>query len=497
MPDDVESPTSKTLDCELCVVGAGYAALNGLNVAAKYLNEGDRVIVLDKNASWGGQWLHQYDFVRLHQPYRMFTAGDQAWKLTRDPSYLATRREVLDHLSSVPGISAGHLDVVPLFGHAYRSHRIHEGRVELDTVPVSAAASGRTPVRVRARRLLRATGTDIEVLPPFRLSSTRVRSVGIADPVLITPEFLESSAPVYIIGSGKSAMDCARHVLLQSRAKRPVNIIAGSGMWFFARDTLYPRGRRRYTAGALTGDVFLKIARLFDGHNELDVIRQLEQKRWVTNVFGFAGNCRLGLLSYSERDEILRGIGEVHRGHLVDVDGNRMILREGSAEREVRVADGSWFINCTTHLRALPHEPLLQDSGMVCAPQFALGFSGTSAYYVTHLWFQNQLAPIAPELFRARLDIEPKLRFMPHMGLMVMANMALVTARLPFSVPSRFQGDFNKWYPPIRHLAMLARITASRAEVIRKAERLLRLRFSDSPDMPAALERNALASAAQ
>jgi monoamine oxidase len=34
-----------SLDCELCIVGAGYAALNGLNAAAKYLNKGARVVV--------------------------------------------------------------------------------------------------------------------------------------------------------------------------------------------------------------------------------------------------------------------------------------------------------------------------------------------------------------------------------------------------------------------------------------------------------------------
>jgi cation diffusion facilitator CzcD-associated flavoprotein CzcO len=100
------------LECELCIVGAGYAALNGLNAAAKYLKPGSRVVVIDKNETWGGQWTRQYDFVRLHQPYRMFTAGDQPWALTRDPSYLATRREVLDHLGSVPAVSVGVSDPV-------------------------------------------------------------------------------------------------------------------------------------------------------------------------------------------------------------------------------------------------------------------------------------------------------------------------------------------------------------------------------------------------
>src|SRR5271155_3851294 len=96
------SEPATVLDCDLCIVGAGYAALNGLNAAAKYLKKGQRVVLIDKNPTWGGQWVHQYDFVRLHQPYRMFTAGDQPWALKSDPSHLATRREVLDHLGTVP-----------------------------------------------------------------------------------------------------------------------------------------------------------------------------------------------------------------------------------------------------------------------------------------------------------------------------------------------------------------------------------------------------------
>jgi hypothetical protein len=159
-----------------------------------------------------------------------------------------------------------------------------------------------------------------------------------------------------------------------------------------------------------------------------------------------------------------------------------MILRDGGDRREVPVADGSWFINCTSHLRPGPHEPVLQDSSLVCAPQYAMGFTGTTAYYVTHLWYRNELAPIAPDLFRVRVDVEPKLRFAPQLGLMVMANMAMAGVRLPISIASRFQGDFNKWYPLHRQLRMMARVTTSRGETLRKAERLLKTRFSDAPD---------------
>jgi hypothetical protein len=480
-----ERPTDETLDCELCVVGAGYAAVNGLNAAAKYLKKGARVVVVDENETWGGQWVRQYDFVRLHQPYQMFTAGDQPWALDRDPSHLATRREVLDHLASVPAMSCGHLEIVPLFEHVYSGHRIRAGRAEIEVAPITNADR---PVRIGARRLLKATGADIQMLPPFPLSSTRVQSVGVSDPVLMSREFLESSAPVYIIGSGKTAMDCVQHLARHSPS-RPLTLLIGSGMWFLSRDQLFPRGIERHTRGTLVGQCFLRMCELFDGHNEADVMRALERDGVVVNVFGHAANCRFGMLSAGEGDQIRARVNQVQRGHLVDVDGTKMTLREGEELREVSIAPGSWFINCTTHLQHFPHEPVLQDSGLVCAPQYAMGFTGASAYYLTHLWYRDELAAIAADLFRLRVDVEPRLRFAPHMSLMVMANTAMAAARLPRSIAANFHGDTNRWYPLHRRLAMLARVVASQRSILRKAERLLALRFSDSADASTGPER--------
>jgi hypothetical protein len=63
-----------------------------------------------------------------------------------------------------------------------------------------------------------------------------------------------------------------------------------------------------------------------------------------------------------------------------------------------------------------------------------------------------------------------------------MANMALAGARMPLSIPARFEGDFGKWYPLYRRLPMIARVMRKRGEVLRKAERLLKIRYSDAPD---------------
>jgi len=471
----------QALECELCIIGAGYAGLNGLNAAAKYLKRGDRVVVIDANRTWGGQWLHQYDFVRLHQPYQMFTAGDQPWSLRRPPSYLATRREVLDHLTSVPGISAAQLQLTTLFEHRYLRHEVRHGRVEVDAQP--AGSSQR--VRVRARRLLKATGFDIRMLPPFPLSSSRVRSVGVSDPVLASPEFLASRAPIYLIGSGKTAMDCARHFI---GLGREVHVILGSGMWFFSRDAQYPSGLRRYYRGILAADAFLNMALAFDGENEQQVMAELARAGQVINVFGTADNCRLGLLSLHERDQIRAGVREVHAGYVVDVEGTQLVLRRARQLRKLRVAEGAWFINCTTHLLQQPHEPVLQDGGLTCAPEGCLGFSGSSAYYLTHLWYRDRLESIASRLFRIRAHEEPKLRFVFQASLMVMANMALVGQNTPLHIPAQFRGEFTRWYPLHRQLRTLGRVIATRREIIRRAERLLPLRYSDAPDRARTLE---------
>ena len=47
------------LACQVCVVGNGYAGLNALNSASKYLSRGDRIVVVARAAEWGGHWSTQ------------------------------------------------------------------------------------------------------------------------------------------------------------------------------------------------------------------------------------------------------------------------------------------------------------------------------------------------------------------------------------------------------------------------------------------------------
>lgn len=73
------------LDCALCVVGAGLAGMNALAVASRYLPAGARVVLVDARPRCGGMWTDTYDYVRLHQPHPMFTAGDIPWQIRSPP----------------------------------------------------------------------------------------------------------------------------------------------------------------------------------------------------------------------------------------------------------------------------------------------------------------------------------------------------------------------------------------------------------------------------
>ncbi|MFH5228777.1 NAD(P)-binding protein, partial [Antrihabitans spumae] len=83
--------------CDVAIVGAGLAGINALFVASRYLSRDQTVVLIDRRKRSGGMWLDTYPYVRLHQPHRLFTAGNIKWTLGEDRPHLANRNEVLGH----------------------------------------------------------------------------------------------------------------------------------------------------------------------------------------------------------------------------------------------------------------------------------------------------------------------------------------------------------------------------------------------------------------
>ena len=199
----------RAADIELCIIGAGLAGLNALVAASEYLGSADKVMLVDSRARAGGMWIDTYDYVRLHQPYQLFTAGNITWTLGRERGYLATKPEILDHLEHCLDVVAERVAITECFGWDYVSHDEADG-----VVRVRLREPGGQIRVVTTKRLIKALGFDVEVPTPLTVSSTRVRSVTPND----MDQVVDSDAPVWVIGGGKTGLDTA-HLLLTRDAE--------------------------------------------------------------------------------------------------------------------------------------------------------------------------------------------------------------------------------------------------------------------------------------
>jgi putative ABC transport system ATP-binding protein len=158
--------------CDVCIVGAGIAGLNALFAASQYLSRDQKIIVVDRRDRVGGMWVDTYDYVRLHQPHGLFTAGNIKWTLGQDPSYLATKDEVLDHFDHCVNVIRQRVQVEEHFGWALESHDETDGNVR-----ITCRSSDGQPMVVDAKRLIKAYGLRVAPNDPLEISSTRVQSV--------------------------------------------------------------------------------------------------------------------------------------------------------------------------------------------------------------------------------------------------------------------------------------------------------------------------------
>ena len=449
----------ETIDCALCIVGAGIAGLNALHSASRYLAPGDRVVLVDAGDEPGGMWNETYDFVRLHQPHALFTVGDIPWARKMPRQHLADRQEVGEQFRHCLDELRQRVQLTTLFGHGYEHHVEQDAGVEM----VCTRRLDDRRVRIRAPRLIKAFGLNVRPSAPLELSSTRVRSLTPHSPELAAYGRPGEDAPIIIVGGGKTAMDTALHVL-RKHPGRELRMLIGHGVAFFNRDVLFPQGWRRWFGGAPMFEAFLDIARQFDGTNAQNCVD------YLVRHYGLALNERprqfqVGIVSAAELAEVRRGVSRIVEDHLVDVvdgaTGPQLELRRGAA---MPVPAGSWVINCTGYLTPpvpVAAEPMLSASGRVLsinqtAAAFFLGSFG--GYFLTHLFFRGQLAQLplylanADQILREHKD---------ELGILALAqtvhNVIAVMQALPLGVINQCRLDYNLWYPLPRRLPIQLR----------------------------------------
>ena len=445
---------------DVCVVGAGIAGLNAMWVASQYLKHDQVAVLVDRNDRVGGMWVDTYDYVRLHQPYQFFTAGNIRWTLDQPPEYLADKVEVLDHLRHCLDEIKKNVTVIELLGHELESNE------EVDDVVrvVCRGADGRT-VTVVADRLIKATGLAVETNPALPLSSAAVRSVSPDFCDMRDGEIAQDSAPVWIVGGGKTAMDTAL-ALVTAQPGRKVNLLAGAGTFFSRRDYFFATGGARWWRRLLTDRYFTWLADQFDGTNAQDVLGRARLEYGVA-VTERADRYLYGLLSDDEAQRIRTGLDQIRLDYLSDVvdagDGVELRLRSGES---LPVEPGTWIVNCTGYFKGREDhvlEPYVSESGRTVVvgrtPMF--GFTSFAGYFLTHLAFLDKITTVPLyELDGDALLLKSKPAFTAAAATLVQLNLGLVLDAVPTKVFSTFGLDFDRWYAAPRALVDKVRFAA-------------------------------------
>lgn len=438
---------------DVVIIGAGICGLNALFVATEHLKRGGRVALVDRRLGPGGMWNDTYDYVRLHQPHPFFTAGDLKWQWDKDPTHLATKSEVLDHMRYCLKTIEERAEVVEWFGWDYVEHDEAAG------VVWTVLERDGEQVTLESTRLVKALGLNVKTNDPLPLTSSRVHSVSPDTYDVRAGELAASTAPVWVIGGGKTAMDTI-HTLVTANPDREVDLVAGSGTWFVRRDEMYDaaHGWRR---GTRVNKHAERVAMAYDGTNEAAVFAAANGDAF-TKVTPTAANYMIGILSDAEAARIRTGLTSTLMDHLVDAvdtdDGVELVLRSGE---RVPVPTGSWVVNCTGYLlnRDRPYEPFCSASGRVLSinqRSDALLFSHMAGYLLTHALMRGKLARLPLyELDSLELRRAGGSATTLAIWTMLMHNFTVLARSLPPTVFLHNGLDGDRWYPALRRLTGL------------------------------------------
>ena len=484
--------------CDLCIIGAGYAGVNALNAASKYLPKGARVLVVAEQSRWGGQWVDQYEFVKLHQAYPLYTAGEREWSISgKKPwSYLASKKEILQHFEEIveANVSETELALVTLFQYRYDGHAIKDGKVHLI---VKSLLHDDLPVTICAAKLIIATGVNIPQKFPIDFPapvSNSVHSLCPADilsakwhPIMKYSQ--DKDKPIWIIGSGKTAMDIIYTLSKQEPSWRSrIRCVAGRGTWFMDRAMVdYPVD----ADGNLLPVYFLEMCAMFDGTNAPDVYRDLAAKGFFHSYVADAQNFVAGIASKEEIDTckatLTPASERVLKCHLMDIEetaeaGLRMKLRslDGQTVDYRPLERGAFIVNCTDNVLEgqLDVQPIVSDDGLVLATQNPLRHSGLSAHMQTHAWYLGVLDGVWQQyIVNPPWNYHQKDTFMLQ-GI-VGHNTRLISAVLPKEILSDTKGLGHPPGLPPPTPEWLARVKACTALIAKRHEAMDKARYTD------------------
>lgn len=470
---------------DVVIVGAGHAGLNALVAANKYIGADQHVLIADILPTFSGHWQETYDYIRLHQPYQFFTAYDKPWALKTDSRYLATGRQVFEHLESIGKGEMKNHGTKTLFEHRYIGHEVRDKEVH---VSFESVHDPEAQVVVRTKKLIDACPLSHPQPDPFKVSSSKVTSV---TPNMLTNLLDElkqqntntQKCRFVVIGSGKTAMDTVK--FLDECIDAPQALVAGNGMTFLCRDVLFPQGKLgQMFGGRSLVDYFAEAVTNWDGNNEAQVFKDFIAKGRMVSSVDDPKSCYWGIMSRAEIANVKRIIGDnIVMGRMadvIDVDGEPTLVMEDGTKKAIpglQADDEKIFVvNCSTRMfMTKPVKPLLTGNDMVLSPQTAFLLPGQTASVFTHLWFLGKLKEVEDGFYRVDFFAsgKDKEKFFFKSSLGAIHNMLVAFDVLPQEILVNDLTNPGKWYPFYRQLLSMIKAKSMREMVEYKSNDLL------------------------
>lgn len=456
---------------DLCIIGAGAAGLNALFAATEYLKPEQRVALVDIRSSCGGMWHETYDYVRLHQPYQTFTAGNMAWSLNQKPSYLAGKNEVIDHLQICFNSLGRKVTLIEYWCFQYIDHQeISKNDFDQVEIQLKSIASG-AQLKIKSKKLIKAFGLNVPQAPPLQLTSKNIESLSPHDQQLFSSKMQKSKAPVYIIGGGKTGMDTAQ-ILLSKYPERKISAIVGNGTVFMNRNRFFPTGLKRWFGGHTTISALMDVAMRFDGTNEAE-IHDYYRKEYSVNLNEKFQQFSFGIMSEEENSFLKSGIAEIlteYLSDIVDTNGQTMMIFKSGKTKIIEA--GSTIVNCTGYLLRQKHdyEPYVSESGNVVSIQPTSGtfiLSTFSSYFLAHLLYCNKIKelPLYEVDHKALLD-HNRTAYPFVCMTQFLLNFILIMDSTPISVSAKCGLNYDLWYPFYRRLMDIIKIKLRKNELL-------------------------------
>ncbi len=473
--------------CDLCIIGAGMAGLNALFAANKYLTKSDKVILVDKKPSYGGMWKDTYDYVRLHQPHPNFTAGNIKWKLKKRKVHLASKLEILSYFNDCIKELKQNISLIEYFKYEYVNSKevLIDGKYEVH-LTFKSSHSKLPNLLIKAKKCIKSFGFNIPNIAPLKFSSINVKSISPNQFEFLGPEMQQSTKPVYIIGGGKTGMDTAYQLIKKFPGKK-IHMITGKGNIFMDREKIFATGLNRFLGRIPFTKLMTDISMRYNGNNEKEVCEYFKVK-YGLQLDTSCENFMLGIISKKEKNIISNGIHEHEMDYLEDIvdQGHeiRMILRSG---RSKIIEKESWIINCSGHLfrEKSKYEPHLSENNTTISIKPSCGilsFSTLSAYFLTHLWFRNELKSLPLyELNQEKLLQQNKKGFPYIMLVQMLHNMILIANKLPSKVMMECDLLPDKWFPFHVQTFRILKMKYNERKYLKHTKAILDNEFNSSP----------------